>query len=380
MKFKTTKETLLKGLQTVGGATSATNSIVALSHVLLKASDNLLQLATTDLEILLKTEIEVETLEQGGCLLPAQKLQYLIQTLPSAKTKIEITLKDRKVQLLVEETNSNFQLPVLSEKEFPDMKGEELETNPQRIEIKLNSTELLKVLKNTQFAASNDAARSYLGGVLLDLEEDKFITVATDSHRLAMHQLGQWAITNGEIGNGQSILLPLNAVRELIKILPAETTVKLSTDGNMAMIGFDGTRMATRLIGDEFPNYRQVIPNQEEYENRIKLNRQRLLNCVNRATLLTDERTKKLLFEFTPDLLTVRVEESEEGTGEEKIVVENSGNELTIAFNGDYLAEILKYIEDEEIYLDLISSDSPGTFRATEEANYLYLVMPMRLS
>ena len=381
MKVRATRAAFQSALQTVCGAISSTNSIAALSHVLIKANDSGIEFNATDLELLLQTKVEAEVKEAGNCLLPAQKFQNLVQTLPSPDTVVELNLKNNRMEVLVDETNSNFKLPVLSENDFPDMKEKHLQSDsPEIISFSMETELLHRMLKNTQFAASTDASRSYLGGVLFDFNQESLKVVATDTHRLALYQTTDYKLGSGSSEYIKPVLLPLKPVKELIKILPDEGIVEIKTDGKMAMVSFDDTFMITRLIDDDFPSYEQVIPDEADFQNRINLDRQRLLNCVNRVTLLADDRTKKLLLEFGHSELAVMVEDSEEGMGVEKISIENPGDEMTIAFNGDYLAEILKYIEDDQICLDLISSDNSGTFRPVEAGNYLYLVMPMRLS
>jgi DNA polymerase-3 subunit beta len=177
-----------------------------------------------------------------------------------------------------------------------------------------------------------------------------------------------------------SLLVPTKASKELTKILrdAEDETLQITTDEQLVRFETDDTRMISRLIDEDFPDYDQVIP--DDYEKRVVVDRDRFLDAVKRVSLMADEKTRRLLLDVEPSRLTVRAESSEEGGGEESLEIDYDGQEQTVAFNGDYLQDVLKHVEDDEVYFDLISEDSPGTFRPMEDEEYLYIIMPLRLN
>ncbi len=372
MKFSATRAILEEALTTISGAVTSSSSLPVLEHVLIEVDGNNLILKATDLELSLETEGKISGESDGSCSVPARKFQNLVQSLPSAETELSLELTDdEQVKMTVDEINSEFLLPVLPSDEFPGLP--EPESQNLELNFKLSCDKLIDMLRNTQFAASTDATRGYLGGVLFDLGEKELTVVATDSHRLALHKLeySEKAPAKG------SILVPVGAIKELVKILPEEGEVKVVSDGNLTEFIFDGSRLVSRLINEEFPDYHRVIP--DDYENRTTIDCRRMLDAVKRVSLVADEKTRRLILDFSAGELTVKAENTEEGQGEEKLSIDGNAN-LKIAFNGDYLAEVLKHISDNQIHLDLISADSPGTFRPMEAEDYLYIVMPMRLT
>ncbi len=370
MKFIAKKQDLQAALQKISGAVTTKSSLPILENILLKTTDNSLELIATDLEITIQTDAKVQVEEAGSCTVPARKLQNLIGELPSADTNVEIEIKDERLYIEVTETNSHFQLPVLPKDEFPSFPEVDKGFN-----LKLDAQELSHMLKNTQFAAAVDSTRSYLCGVYFDINREDLTVVSTDAHRLALHstklQDEQYE------GSQQSLLVPVKAIRELVKILSDEEKIEINAGNNMVEFKLDNTRLISRLIDDDFPNYRQVIP--EDYEYRIEIDRKRLYNAVRRVALMADEKTRRLLVTIEDNKLIIKAEDSETGAGEEELEVDYKGDENTIAFNGDYLAAVLDHIDDEKVYFDLISPDSPGTFRPLDDNNYLYIIMPLRL-
>lgn len=372
MKFTAKKSTLLNGLQTISGAVANKSTLPILTNIILEAEDDHLQLVATDLEVSIETQTPASVEEEGSCTIPAKKLRRLVNELPSSDTLMEFTIEgDSQAEINVDETSSSFEMPVLDREEYPSL--------PQVGEgtsFELPAETLEHILDHSTFAAGTDTSRSYLCGVYFDLNGDELTVVATDAHRLAQHRTELEAD-----GLDLNLLVPTKASKELSKILrdSEDDSVHVHTDEQLVEFQTDSTRMVSRLIDEDFPDYDQVIP--QDYEKRMTVDRDRFLDAVRRVSLMADEKTRRLLIEVSSSEMTVRAESSEEGGGQEVIDIDYSGDDQQIAFNGDYLQDVLKHVEDDEIYFDLISEDSPGTFRPMEaEDQYLYIIMPLRLN
>ncbi len=371
MKFTAEKKSLLDGLQTISGAVANKSTLPILTNIILETEDETLKLVATDLEVSIETHVEANIEISGSCTIPAKKLRRLVKELPSPETEIlfEIT-DDSKAELRIQETSSSFSMPVLDREEYPDLPSVD-----EGINFSVDVQELNHILDHSTFAAGSDTSRSYLCGVFFDLDGENMSVVATDAHRLALHET--------EIqGNDESLnlLVPTKASKELTKILrdSEDEDLQVTSDEQLVRFETSNTRMVSRLIDEDFPDYDQVIP--DDYQKRVSVNRDRFLDAVKRVSLMADEKTRRLLLDVEPSRLTVRAESSEEGGGEESLEIDYDGDEQTVAFNGDYLQDVLKHVEDNEVYFDLISEDSPGTFRPMEDEEFLYIIMPLRLN
>lgn len=372
MKFLAEKGTLLDGLQTISGAVANKSTLPILTNIILESHESSIKLVATDLEVSIETTVEADVQEEGSCTIPAKKLRRLVKELPAGDTEIlfEIT-DDSTAEIRVQEISSSFSMPVLDREEYPDLPSVGDGTT-----FEVDADELEHILDHSTFAAGTDTSRSYLCGVFFDIEGPEVAVVATDAHRLAMHR----ADVEGN-DQSMSLLVPTKASKELTKILrdSEDETLEITTDEQLVKFTSEDTRMISRLIDEDFPDYDQVIP--QDYEKRVEVNRSRFLDAVKRVALMADEKTRRLLLDVEPSRLTVRTESSEEGAGEEVIEIDYNGDEQTVAFNGDYLQDVLKHVEDEEVYFDLISEDSPGTFRPMDdEQDFLYIIMPLRLN
>lgn len=372
MKFSARKGNLLDGLQTISGAVANKSTLPILTNIILEASGSSLKLVATDLEVSIETSVTASVESDGSCTIPAKKLRQLVKELPSKDTQINFSIQDDSTaKISVDETSSSFSMPVLDREEYPDLPQVEDGTT-----FSVDVEEMNHILDHSTFAAGTDTSRSYLCGVYFDIEGEEMTVVATDAHRLALHEIEL-------AGNDESmsLLVPTKAAKELTKILrdTDEESLEITTDEQLVKFTTDETQMISRLIDEDFPDYDQVIP--QDYEKRVTVQRSRFFDAVKRVSLMADEKTRRLLLDVEPSRITVRAESSEEGGGEEILETDYSGDEQTIAFNGDYLQDVLKHIEDEEVYFDLISEDSPGTFRPMdEESDFLYIIMPLRLN
>lgn len=371
MRFSSDKSTLLDGLKTISGAVATKSTLPVLMNIILEAREENLHLLATDLEISIQTAVNTDVQQTGSCTIPARKLQRLVNSLPSGDTELLFDVEEDRARITIEETNSEFHMPVLDREEYP-----ELPEVTENVGFELDNDRLERLLQNSTFAAGTDSSRSYLCGVYFDLGEDELTLVATDAHRLALHRTDEVDTEGGE----WSMLVPTKAASELGSILRDHEggTLRVYSDEKLVAFETDSTRLISRLIDEDYPDYHQVIP--DEYEHRVKIQRDRLLDAVGRVALMADDNTRRLILRLESSGLTLEAESSETGGGQETVEVEYEGDPQTIAFNGDYLEDVLSHLEDEEVHFDLISSDSPGTFRPLEDEEYLYIIMPLRLN
>ena len=68
------------------------------------------------------------------------------------------------------------------------------------------------------------------------------------------------------------------------------------------------------------------------------------------------------------------------GEVKEIIPIEKNGEDIEIAFNSRYLLDVLKAVDSQRIKIEYSGSLSPALFKFEEEDNYLYLVLPIRIS
>ncbi len=364
MKFSVSKEKLLEGLQTVQNVVSTRTTLPILSNVLLRASDGQLQLTTTDLDVGVSGSIDVVIEKPGATTLPARRLATIVRELPASEIIIDV---DSKNVASIRCGQSFFKILGLPEEEFPPLPkfdGAKVFT--------ISQAQLRDGLKKTAYGISTDETRYVLNGILFSFKDNKLTMVATDGRRLALVDLELEFPRSQEA----DVIVPTKCVTELARLLGGEGDLKMSVGDNQVAFEVNGTLLISKLIEGNYPNYRQVIPN--ETKERITLEREQFLNAVHRVSLLASEKSNSVKLTFTKNNIEIGANTPDIGEARESLAVTYKGKDFSIAFNPEFLMAPLKNLTNDEVFLDLIDEMSPGVIRINTP--FLYVLMPMRIS
>ncbi len=364
MKFTVSKDKLLEGLQTVQNVVSTRTTLPILSNVLLQAGEGRVRMTTTDLDVGVQGGIDAQIERAGATTLPARRLFAIIRELPTGDITVEV---DAKNYATIRSGQSLFKIHGLAEDEFPP-----LPTLAEAKEFTLPQKDFKDGLKKTSYAISTDETRFVLNGILCCFKDNKLTLVATDGRRLALFDMELEFPRSSEI----DIILPTKAVTELQRILGDDGDVKISIASNQIAFQIGDTLLISKLIEGNYPNYRQVIPN--ETRERITLEREPFLQAVHRVSLLASEKSNSVKLVFGKNNIDIMANTPEVGEAKESLAVVYKGKEFAIAFNPEFLMAPLRNLSNDEIYLDLIDEMSPGVIKINTP--FLYVLMPMRVS
>jgi DNA polymerase-3 subunit beta len=198
--------------------------------------------------------------------------------------------------------------------------------------------------------------------------------VATDSYRLSVKDTSVVSTVPDKL----QVIVPARTLLELSKIASGtnDDSLTIEPTENQVLFQAGGISLISRLIDGQFPNYRQLIPETFDYE--VAIDHDELLDAIRRIGLLA-QKNAPLRLRFADNTLTVSAESQDVGKAEESLPIQFSGEELQIGFNPEFLEAGVASIKEETVYLRLISPLRPGLVKGKAE-DYLYLVMPIRLS
>lgn len=361
MKFRCDRDDLSEALQIVQRAVSSRPGIPALTGVLLNASGSELVLATTDLEVSARLHLPVQVQDEGVVLIPARLLVDMVKSFEQAPVELEADGGQARIHC------SNYEGTVrcLPAEEFPVLQ------EPSGTRVTVDGGSFGEGVAQVTRAASRDEARPILTGVLLEVSREGLTMVATDSYRLAVREVP--ATAEGEA----KALVPERALTEAGRAAQGEEKGQVELYLDQGQVAFRTGRLTltSRLIEGEFPNYRQLLP--EQYESRLTASRSQLLDAVRRVGLLARE-SSPVRMEF--NALGVRLTSSSPDLGEAVEVVEASyeGEDLTAAFNPAYLVDGLTGATGDRVQVEVRDGLKPAVVKGEGEA-FVYLVMPVRL-
>ncbi len=363
MKFRCERDVLVDALATAQRATSTRANLPVLSGLRLGLTGDTLRLTGSDLDLTITTEITVSGGSDGVAVLPAKYVVDIVRSLEGGAVDIEVDGEEAHIS----GGRSNFRLHAIPADEYPNL------TDPEGEEVVLQAADLAEGLKQVVRAASTDESRPILTGVLLAAEDTGLRMVSTDSYRLAVRDLpGATALKEG-----QTVLVPSRALNELARALTDDADVRLVLGERDASFQVGALHLTTRLIEGEFPNYRGLIPTAQS--NRLSVDRQSLLDAVRRVRLMARDNSPVRLT-MTTDLLELRAVTLDVGEASEQLDASYQGDELTVAFNPEYLIDGLEVTPGDEISLETVDSLKPALMRPMDSEDFLYLLMPVRVS
>jgi len=215
------------------------------------------------------------------------------------------------------------------------------------------------------------ADRLVLTGVLVRFGDGKLVMAATDSYRLAVKETA----IEGSVPDLEAIV-PARALTELARIAGGVGAVELGVHENHVLFRAGDVLLTTRRIDGQFPDYRQLIP--EQFEHEVRLARAELLDVVRRIAVMA-QRNLPLRLRFAEGELTISVQAQDLGEARETMPAPYTGEAMEIGFNAEFLRDGIESVEADEIALRLISPLRPGLIRS-EEDDFQYLIMPIRLA
>ena len=369
MKIVCYKENILKAINSVVKGVASKTSMRILEGILIQTNDKEIKLTTYDLEIGIEYVMECEVEEQGSTVVNAIMFSEIIRKLPD--TEIHITLNDKNL-LEIECEGSLYKLATMNPEEFPELPKIEVENS-----IEIDQTLLKNMIRKTIFAVSNEESRPIFTGCLFEIENNKLTVVAVDGFRLALRSI----FLNKQSNNFKAVI-PGKTLNEVNKILlDSFEPVKIGVSKNQALFEMDNCKIVTRILDGEFLNYKNVIPS--NWETRIKVNKNNIQNSFERISLIsssTVEKEKKYPVKVQVDIGKITIScTNQTGDAKEELYVSTEGKNLEAGFNPKYFLDSLKAIDDEEVYVEFGSSISPCLIKSTENNDYTYMILPIRL-
>lgn len=367
MKIICTKSDLLHGVNTVSKAIPSRTTMPILECILIDATAGSIKLTANDMELGIETIVKGDILERGKIAIDAKIFFDIIRKLPDSEVSLE--------------TDNNFVANIVCEKShftIAGKAGDDFSYLPF-IEkdkfIELSKFSLKEVIRQTIFSiADNESSNKVMSGELFEVNENNLRVTSLDGHRLSLRNI--------ELKNFYDkikVIVPGKALTEISKILSgeAEEYVNIFFTDNHILFEFDDTKVVSRLIEGDFFKIDQMLS--KDYSTKVTINKKEFLDCIDRSMLFVKEGDKKpIIVNITDGSLEIKIN-SALGSMNEQIDIAKEGKDIMIGFNGKFLMDALRVIDDEEITIYLMNSKAPCFIRDDED-NYIYLILPVNFS
>ncbi len=360
MRIRAQRDDLADVLTRANRAVGTRTALPVLQGLLCEVSGTTLRVTGTDLDVTVRTQLEVEVMEEGRAVIPGRYLSEAVRKMPPG----QVTIGGTDTDVEIEGNGPRFTLRPLTVDDFPTQ--EEVVSDG----VEVDGEQLTDAINQVTIAASGDSARPILTGVLFETSDAGLRMVATDSYRLAKRDLPGVGLE----GTG---LVPARGLRELPKTIGAPKVTAQLRDREAVFTSDRGT-LRLRLIDGNFPKYQSLLP--ESYPNQVILDREELLEALGRVTLVAEDHIPVKL-KLLEGGVEVSVSRQDVGAETEHLAGEYTGTDedVSIAFNPRYLQDGVTAIPGDKVRLQVIDSFKPSVIDRGTDSDFLYLLMPVRV-
>jgi DNA polymerase-3 subunit beta len=365
MRIRLNKTELSNALSVVTRAIASRTTMPILEGVYMEAMDDHVKLIATDLQKGIETSLPAIVLEKGAVVLPGRLFSEVVRKLP--EEEVEIALQGTTVAL--DCLYSHTTLSAQDAEQYPSLPAVE-----SALPITVSQVKFKDLIRQTIFSVATEELRPALTGALLEINGENCRMVALDGFRLALRQTKL-----GDNYGSLNAVIPGSSLTEIAKVLSsnAEDKMRITLTATHFLADMGNTRFITRLLDSEYVKYNQILPS--EWRSRAKVATSEFGAALERASTLAREGRNNLVrFNMTSSEIVLKAD-SEFGQANEKIGCKLEGEELEIAFNARYLNDILKNLDEDELYLCFNTNISPCVIRPIEGDDFLYLVLPVRI-
>ena len=348
-----------------------------LSCLLLEADKGSLTVTGTDLEVTTAVTVPCAVAKPGKAAVPGRHFSEVVRKMPRGELKL--VLAGDQVEVRYGSGKGWAKFPTQDPADFPrvpDLKAES--------RMSIEGTSLARLVSRSAYAASTDATRPQLSGVLLHGSDKQMILVATDGHRLARASRKgtfEGLLKDGVIVPGRALAAASRIAEEATAPVEIEIAGPRNQAGFSTRVGDYRVQVLVRLLQGPYPNYEQVIPKGNPRE--VVVSRAELLEAVDIVASHSDNVTRQVRFSLADGKLGVS-SATELGAGRHEIGAEYRGDAMEIGYNATYLLEMLRSLEGDKVVMRLGSPLGAGLVEPVggmpeKEEDLLCLIMPLRL-
>ena len=365
MKLVCSRLNLLNGVQTVSKAVPGKTTMSILQCILINASHDI-KLTANDMELGIETIVEGNIIEPGIVALDAKIFLEIVRKFPDGDIRIET---DDTYQTVITSGNANIKIVGKSGEDFSYLPSiEKLDS------IMISQFTLRELIRQTIFSISDNDTNKLITGELFEVNEDKLRVASSDGHRISVRKV---YLKNSY--PKKKVVVPGKALNEISKILSGDMDkdVVIFFTNKHIVFEFDNTTVVSRLIEGDYFSIDQMLSS--DYETKVTINKRKLLDSIDRATLLVKEGDKKpIIINITDENMELKIN-STIGSMREVIDISKNGKDLMIGFNPKFFIDALRVIDEEEVDIYLVNPKAPCFIKDSEDS-YVYMILPVNFT
>ena len=375
MKFTIEQSKLVDVVNWVSRSLSTRPIQTALLGIVIDAEGNKVVLSGSDLETASRATTDADVATAGKVLVPGKLLADISRSLPNKPVTIQLD----GTRVLVNAGSAKFTLPILPINEYPN-----LPEMPEALGT-IDADLFNQAVAQVSIAAGKDDSLPSLTGVHVEVNGENITMAATDRYRLAVREL---TFSPARPNTEAVALVRARTLHDAAKTLATAKNVNIAlapASSNDRLAGFqtDSKSTTTRLLDGTFPPYRHLLPQESLTTTVIEV--APFLDAVRRVALVTDK-TIPLKLTFTGNTVTLEAGGGDEAQANEVFEINKTGEDLSIAFNPNYLLDGLHAINAPYAQISFNTSSKAAILMGKSDEksaaieNFRYLLMPTKFA
>lgn len=367
MKFSSSRKDLIEPMTQIVNIIEKRQTMSILANMLLTVSDKGLLMTGTDMEIEGLFRLPVDCQQPGSMTLPARKLFDICRLLPDSS---QLVIEEEGNHVKLTSGRSRFKLNTLPVDDYPAFSRSEPDFTMQ-----IAAHQLKRLFDKPIYAIAQQDVRSFLNGLLLEIDTDQIRTVGSDGHRLTLceDQLEQ------SVDNRESYLIPRKGITEFSKLLKDMETAIVTIEASASFFTLicGSATISVKLIDEKYPIYQRVIPS--DLTDTVTLNTQQFKDAIGRVAILANDRFASILLHFDNNSLSVTSNSAEQEEAEDILDVEFTGTPFSIGFKSSYLIDIANNIESDSMQLLFPENKSSVLAKDLDDDKVKFVLSPIRI-
>lgn len=339
-------------LRLLNRITPAKPAIPVLAYILFRAEDQL-YLSATDLELMITTTCQATIQEMGMAVLPAKKLQEIVDQLPDGDINVRID----KGQAFVTAGAFKSRLQVLSYKDFP---------KPPIVEgivETMNASVFHAMIDRVAYAISDKTQKFVIDGALLSFAGAAMAMVSTDGQRLSV------VTASRAEGPDSSAILP-SKILDVLSAQDSSGNVEFSTNGRHLFFVQGRRTITSRMLEGEFPKYHRIIPKQNT--RQIVVNRMALAATLRRVGLVNEA----VNIAIEPGSVHITASSAEVGDADESVAAQYDGDPFRVCVNWKFLLDFLEHAAEPMV--TIMAKDETSALLLKDGPSFINVLMVRR--
>lgn len=287
------------------------------------------------------------------------------------------TLGNQSISLFIEGDTLKLRYKDRNMSKFPILDSSNF-IEPKEVEgghyVQINPEHIKNFLSSGKAFTSSDELRPIMGGVYLEVKDNKLTSSATDAHKLYVDSV------DFENSEELSFIINQNAISAIVEMANGVKDGELLdfyVCNNNISITSNDCRIVCRNIEGRFPNFRAVIPNESNVVTKVRFVTSDFISLLNRMVIVTKGTKPLIKINIENGACKITCEDVDFNRKNEEVVeCEVKGENMIIGLDASSLLSLVSNVQNEKFVMYIFAPDIPITIKE-QGKNKVLLLSPM---